>query len=297
VPIGPDDILPEARNAPIPRTTRVSSHGAIRVNRLEPDFALGSISGRCPNSTHGTQFLLAWRSKNPRCAIPFLTDDRNQPESHFSSQRNGSLLAASLWMVARETKTALPSEWWKSGFSGLNTGRPDCLVRDADFRPGYTLELGARETVRLLGEGGPVAAAGEVSGSCLAVETETIIAAVRFFTAGGPVAMRLEEKDGELTLSVAGSREGIPVSRIETAAFCGFLLHVRPKKEITAEAALKAISAAVVTVTARADGWTLSGPAADGAPLAADVPAVPSVLYSVEGGERVTANLWAESFR
>jgi hypothetical protein len=138
-----------------------------------------------------------------------------------------------------------------------------------------------------------------VAGAALALETESVRVGLCFFGAGGgaPELTLAEEAGGEMVLTVRGSREGLAVSALETATFCGLLLEVQPLAEAAEPAALaQQMAAAEVTVVAAPEGWQLSAPAGDGSALTLAVPAAPSCFYSVDGAA-LTANQWAVSLR
>lgn len=298
--IGPEDILPGARNLSLPRTTRAATHGFARTNYLADDFALGSISGRARNCGcfPETPFFVAYRSSSPRCSIAFVRDDGNPPDAIFSCQRAGTLLAANVWLLARTPEHGAKNpDYHKGKFSGLNVGRPDDLVRDPDFMPGYAIELGLRHEIRILdGQGTELKGLGEVTGAAIAIETESVCVGMRFVGSGGgkPALTLSEEEDGETVLTVRAQREGRHVSDIETAAFCGFLLEVAPGADGEPDALAREMGSAELRVSAQESGWRLRAPAPDGSVLEVDVPADPPCFYSVDG-QPLTANQWALS--
>lgn len=299
-PIGPEDVLPHARDVRLPRTTKVSTHGHTRTNHLSRDYALGSSSGRAHWGGHSLPFLLAYRSSSDRCTIAFPEAHKNSADAHFSHQHQGSLLAGSLWLLARDAAhTRLADAWWEGTLSGLNTGRPDNLVVDRDFRPGFTIELGLRTAIRFFRSDGSEAdpLSGGQGEPVLAIQTESVAVGLRFFGPPdtSPTLALMEEDDGEVILRVAGTREGMPVSTAETASFCGFLLHVVPRSEhLDGSAFARRFADVEVSVRQQGWGWRLRAPALDGSDLEADVRAAPPCLYSVDDVP-ITANRWVQS--
>jgi len=231
-PIGPQDLLVAAEELRLPRTTRASADGLVRTNYLAPDFALGSISGGGHSYGHATPFFLGYRTASERCTICFTTE--RPAESHFSHQRRGSLLAGSVWLLDAGAQDKEPN-LWQGSFTRLATGRPENLIRDPDFRPGYDVELGLRGQIRIFDATGTEETnpAGTMPGTALAVETESVCVGLRFVTAAGQecrLALR-EEAAGETVLRVQCAWDSPPDNRGETAVFCGFLLWVMPRSE------------------------------------------------------------------
>jgi len=298
-PIGPEDLLSAGKNLKLPRTTRARTQRFERTNYLAADFALGSVSGRGYCNAE-TSFFLAYRSSSPRCTIVFFQGGKNVPDAHYSCQREGVLLAASVYLLkSSRGENSRKDAWWEGRFSGLNTGRPENVVREADFRPGYTVELGTAENIRIFdGEETPVKCfSGNLPGTALAIETESICVGMRFFgsDSGRPTLNLQEEKDGEIVLKVKCTREGLTVSELETAAFCGFLLRVISRCEGAEAASLaREMAGSGVAVQKEKDQWHLRAGAAGQGELELQVPAKPTCFYSVDG-KPLTANQWALS--
>lgn len=298
VPIGPEDILPAGRNLSLPRITRAATHGFSRTNYLAPDFALGAASGPAAWIGHELPYFLAYRSTSPRCTVPIST--RPSPHANYTSGHEGTMLAGTVWYLSRSsTPPVLAPGDWRGVMSGLNTGRPDDVIEDPVVTPGFRLELGLRGEVRLFGEEGREVGeyAGEVAGSALALETESVLVGLRFVCAGesAPTLTLAEEADGEIVLTVKGTREGLAVSELETATCVGFLLDVQPRATGSAADLARQMAAAPLTMAQQPDGWQLAA-TTGGTELSLSVPATPNCFYSVDG-TALTANLWAASLR
>ena len=300
IPIGPEEILPEARHLPLPRTTRATTHGFTRCNYLGQDFALGSISGHGRFVGHEAPFFLAHRTASDRCGIPFMP--AAPPDAHYAIQQEGSLLAGCVWQVDRQRKTQTePAIEGLGLLSGLRTGRPETLISDPAFLPGFTVELGLRSQFRLFQADGSELGSGSQPGPLpvLAGETESIIFGLRFFGSGATVPeLRLtEDENGELSLVVRSPAEGVPVNSRELAVCCGFLLQVIPRAPgLSGAAAARQMAEARLDLQPNPDGWQAFARTADQPELWLELPAAPPCMYSWNGNA-VSANQWAISLR
>jgi len=234
--------------------------------------------------------------------VAFIENHQNPAAAHFSAQKEGALLAGSVFLLARSGVGAEARQyWWEGKLSGLNTGRPGNLISDPAFRPGYTVELGQPDRVTLVAADGTRVdpASGRVRGSTLVIETESVYVGLRFFGVGGGMDLALRvAQDGELVLEARGSREGgLTLSSCETAVYAAFLLHVVPRSAgVTAAALATRLAKARVRAIAGPGGWTLSAPAVDGGRLRVHVDARPATLYET-AGVGVTPNVWVASLR
>ncbi|HEY3397898.1 MAG TPA: hypothetical protein VGM19_09610 [Armatimonadota bacterium] len=299
-PIGPEDILPPGRNLSLPRTTRAATHGFSRTNYLAPDFALGAASGRAGWIGHEAPFFLAYRAESPRCTVPIAT--RPWPHASYASLQDGLLLGGSVWLLDATGRppTRKPDDW-RGVMSGLNTGRPDDLLEDPTVRPGYVLELGLRGQVRVFGADGQEITdfTASLAGAALALETESVVVGLRFLCAGdsAPTLSLGEEEDGEIVLTVRGSREGRAASARETATFGAFLLDVQSRTPDSDPAAVaRRMAAASIRVEEAPGAWQVAAPGRDNAELTLALPFTPDCFYSVDN-EALTANQWAASLR
>jgi len=280
VPIGPEDILPEARDLPLPRTTVARTHGFTRTNHLAADFALGSIDGKADWIGHELPFFLAYRTSHQRCSVPVMVAPA--AAGHHACQRAGTLLAACTWLFDTAPYQAGAGDDELAKYTGLKTGRPDNWIRDPNRSATFTVELGLRDQVRIV----------EAPGAALGVETESVRVFLRFFDSGAnpPELSLADEPDGEVVLTVELAREGRSVSPRELMTMGGLLLHVEPVGESDdLESFMGGWLQKSVQIDVTDDGWRLS---LDDAHL--DVPAEVPLFYSTEG-IAVTPNLWAAS--
>ncbi|PIY49437.1 MAG: hypothetical protein COZ05_00445 [Armatimonadetes bacterium CG_4_10_14_3_um_filter_59_10] len=298
VPIGPEDVLPEAADLSLTRTTLASTQDFSRTNYLAPDFALGSISRGGVRFGHGVPFFLTYKSASSRCTIPIQTT--RPPAGHFSCQRGGTLLTGCTWLIdPNSDHDNLSPAWWKGRFTGLNTGRPHELVRDQQFAPEFVAELGIAEEIRLFdGDGKAISDIDRqnLRGTVI-LETESVRVGLRFFTTDGSDARLVlsQDADGEMALTARGTREGVEVNPLETALFLGFLLHVSPRTSGVEVATLaQGVSALDISVEqSHRRGWKVSA-SLDGIDLKVNAPAHTGYFYSAHGAG-VTPNQWAVS--
>jgi len=300
VPIGPDDLRPEVRNLPLPRATSAENHGFRRFNYLAPDFALGSVSGRHHLYGQDVPFFVAFRAKSPRCTVAFLEQYPQRATAHFSDQREGALLAVSLFLLSTRAAPAQQDpQWWEGKLTELNTGRPGDLVDDPAFRPGYTVEIGRAGEVGVVNDSGqPLRPAAPISSPVLAVDAESVCIGMRFFSLRSAPDLSLrEDPDGEWVLDARGVRDGRDVSAVEHAAWCGCLLYVEPKGAgVTAAGLARRMASCRIDVTATDAGWRIHAPALDGSDLRVEINAAPPTLYAVPGWN-VTPNAWLSTAR
>jgi hypothetical protein len=298
-PLGPDDLLPAARNLPLPRETRCATHGHVRYNYLADDFALGHLSGRNHWSGTTVPFYLAHRSRTPRCGIPVMQTPA-QAEGYFAVQHEGRLLAATLWMADRAADGRPASGDTSFGsLSGLCTGQPDNLISDSAAQPGYDVELGLPPDIRLLnGEGRELPAGAQVlPGTVLVIETESIRAGFRFWCSAeqaAPVLSLAVEPDGETVLQVRAPRQGIHLNPLEEGCCVAFYLDVASRSEPGDSAELaRRLAALDLGATASQAGWTLTVKAAP-KPLTLVIDAAPAQMYGV-APNGISANQWVRN--
>jgi hypothetical protein len=290
VPIGPEDILPEARNLPLPRQTGATGSGHRRCNYLGREFALGAVSGRGHWTGHSLPFFLAFKSDSERCGLPILPHAANKVEAHAADLHQGSLLAACSWLINGCEQPVPPSR----NFSGLKTGGADNLL-GSDFRPGFTLELGQKsDPLQLMDVAGIEILGPSVLGDVIVVTTPFVHVGFRFFSTA-PCEIRMETNaEGERLLVVNGSRNGLVLNDNETAVLCGFLLEVVPVGDCRAAELAASLQTATVVLCASAHGWKMTLNSRDGHPLTMDLDARPATICEFPGYS-MTANRWALS--
>ncbi len=285
VPLTAEDLLPDVRPDSLPRLNENRGPDFRRLNYLAPDFAVGSVNGQCHITSHNTAFHVAFRTEAEHCAFPIVANEYALVERLFATQREGLLLGGAIWRI---DPTAVALDDQRTGsFSGLNTGRPERLIRDPDFRPGFTVALGPAASLSMRGGDGQALAVkpGEVPLQVLVVTTPSVHVGWRWFGIGDQ-RVQLVDDEGCMTLAVSGSREGHAVNERETAVWSGFLLHVVPVDEMSAEELAASLTAAPVVVTADDEGWQVQAGA-----MSATVDARPALIYAV-GDYRVTSNQW-----
>lgn len=273
-PLGTADILPAVRDLPLPRWTRVASHGHQRRNYLGADYALGSTNGRAGWTGHEIPWTVAWTGSERQCVLPVRPQAYAATESWWTVRRENALLATALWYLDEHTdrfETATPAVAL-GNLSGLATGRPGRLVADPDFRPGYRLDLGRLEGIELTRREAHIAV----------VRTPSVLIGLR-----GAGSWCLDEADGLTTLCLDGERDGIRVTARERAVICPFHLVVEPAGD--PEALADRLASTPMTVSPGPAGWTVE---TGGFTLAVD--GSPNVIYEVAGAP-VSANMWAMS--
>lgn len=293
VPIGPEDILPEVRHLPLPRTVRAAGAGQTRQNHLGENFALASISGRGHWTGHALPFFLAFRSPHPRCAIPILPHAHPHVELHAADQQQGSLAAGCCWLKQRRARELPPAR----NFSGLNTGTPDNL-QTVDFTPGFTLELGhSAEAPELTGIHGKALSPGKIRGTVIVISMGDIRAGFRFYAPGCTPELRLQaEDDGELVLTVDAAALPLPLSPLEEATAAAFVLEVVAQNKLTAAELADLLQALPGEMQATPNGWQLTAPSLAGPLLHLDMDARPACFWDIPGS-RLNSNLWVEKLR
>ncbi|MCF7855698.1 MAG: hypothetical protein K9N51_12935, partial [Candidatus Pacebacteria bacterium] len=300
VPVGPEDLLPMGRDLALPRQTSESTPDFSRTNYLDKRFALGSVTGSARLFGHEVPFLLAYKNDtSKRCSIPVMVENRtNSVHGHWSQQHEGNLLTASVWLV--ETQPAFETQQRndrRGSLTRLWSGQPGDLNRNADFQPGYRLELGAPDDVDLYTEEGKITPGGQIAEPVLIVRTRSVLAGFRFFGASGtPASLVIDaEEDGEMILHATAEKSGVRVSELETAVFCGMFMRVVDLSEVNDPMQLvREMSDAAIEVDVKDFGWNVRASASNAAWL--DVAArtdVPS-FYSADG-KACTANQWSLS--
>jgi len=296
-----DDVPPEARNLPLPRTSVVRTHGHCRTNHLGAEFALGSCSGRAHWIGHQTPFFLGWRSESRHCGLPVAPHAHGLVEQHFANHQQRALLAACTWALDRTVafgEGGRTPERHFGNLSGLNTGRPDVLIAAPGLRPGFELLLGQLEGVRLFAlSGAPVPTApAPVAGRGLLFETDSLAGLLLFRDVNGAGDLRLTGDQGSgWRLVFDGAPEGVNVSPREAVTMAAFLLEVFPHSDGFSLADVDARAAAAELECTPHDarpGWELTGRRLDGTPLRLDVDAAPDLIWSANG-LGVTPNAWA----
>lgn len=309
-PIGPEDVLPIAHHRTLPRFTHSHSHGHRRFNWLADDFAIGGVDGKAGFSPQRTPFFIAHRTSSPRCTVPIEVPPNRAAEGYFADHEGGAMLAAGVWLVPEESPeaTATPGPTlknaWLSRLTGLNCGRPDNLLREGE--PCFELSLGELEALTVRApETGPVALG---PGQSVTLESPSFTLTLehvhigwRWFShAGAPTLTLTCQDDGEVRLSVVGSRnDGLPISAAERATMLGMLVEVRPRAEHASpgdNGAELAEAPRPVELQPAEHGWGVSATPDTQRPLSIDVDARPSWLYGRDE-QRVTVNRWAQSLR
>ncbi len=288
VPIGMEDILPEARQLPLPRHVRAWGGGQSRLNYLGADFALASINGRGHWTGHALPFFLAYASSNRRCGLPILPREAAKVEAHAADQQDGTLLGSCCWLKKRSGEDTTSNR----NFSGLNTGTPDNLL-DASFRPGFFLELdGPEGRLELFDGNGDPAPTGRVPGDILLIRTDTLLVGLRFLSpSGAPRLILAEDADGERALEAEGPGEALAINDLEAAVTLAFLLEVMPREAMPIRALGAALQAGSWAFRPAAVGWELSGRSPGGKALRVTIDAQPACFWDFPGSH-LSANAW-----
>lgn len=184
-------------------------------------------------------------------------------EGDFAVQRQGRMLAATLWMVDHTGTKAPVKDPSFGSFSGLCTGQPDNLIQDPDVQLGFNVELGVRPQIRILNEQGQEVPVGmqTLPGTTVLVETESVCVGIRFWgsAASAPILEISEEPDGEIILRVNAPQEGLRLNALEEACFVAFYLDVVSRTDVADAAEMARSLAALDLVTTRQDtGWQLT---------------------------------------
>lgn len=293
VPIGEEDILPEVRQLPLPRTIRACAAGQSRQNYLGKDFALGSIDGRGHWTGHSLPFFLAYSSSKRRCGIPILPQEAAKVEVHNANQQEGTLLASCCWLKQRSVDSSCGTR----NFSGLNTGTPDNLL-DALFCPGFTIELDrVNERLELFDASGSPLQSGLLPGEILIIKTGTLLIALRFLSPYGCTKLSLEEdEEGERMLEVTGPGCGLPVSDLEEAVPLAFLLEVIPKETMSIPELGAAMLTGYCNIQTETCGWQLNCCSPAGKNLHIQINPQPAYFWDFPGS-RLNANALAQKMQ